>query len=510
MLLTRIGRFTVRRRKAVLITTAIVFVLSGVLGGGVATHLSSGGFDDPGSESAQAQRILEDRFGQGVPNVVLLVTAKHGNVDDPAVAAEGAALTARLAHERGIVDSASYWSLGSPPPLKSKAGNQALVLARIGGSQNAMHDRVEAITPRYTFSDANVSVRVGGFAEVFRQVSSQIQKDLATAEAVAIPITIVCLILVFGGLIAAGLPLAIGGLAIVGTFMVLRAWSSVTEVSIYSLNLATAMGLGLVIDYSLFVVSRYREELTNGLAPGYAIVRTMETAGRTVLFSALTVAASLCALLVFPLAFLRSFAYAGIGVVVMAAGGALFTLPALLAVLGRRVDKLVLWRHTPKPVGEGFWHRVATFVMRRPVIAAATIVAVLLVLGGPFLHVRFGLPDDRVLPPGADGRVTTDQLRRNFSANEATAMTVVAPHVNADARTADVDRYAAALSSLRGVGRVDAATGSYIAGRKVVGPLPASARFRMQPAPEDWTQPLLIGRPPPPIPSRTRAPRARP
>src|SRR5438094_6110871 len=218
MLLTRIGRFTVRRRKAVLITTAIVFVLSGVLGGGVATHLSSGGFDDPGSESAQAQRILEDRFGQGVPNVVLLVTAKHGNVDDPAVAAEGAALTARLAHERGIVDSASYWSLGSPPPLKSKAGNQALVLARIGGSQNAMHDRVEAITPRYTFSDANVSVRVGGFAEVFRQVSSQIQKDLATAEAVAIPITIVCLILVFGGLIAAGLPLAIGGLAIVGTF----------------------------------------------------------------------------------------------------------------------------------------------------------------------------------------------------------------------------------------------------------------------------------------------------
>jgi RND superfamily putative drug exporter len=477
-MLTRIGRFSVRRRKAVLIATAIVFVLSGAIGGGVAKHLSAGGFEDPNSESAQAQHYLEARMGQGAPNLVLLITAKHGSVDDAAVAAEGKALTERLAHEPGVAQAVSYWSLGSPPPLKSRTGNQALVLARIDGDQNQVHKRVEKITPRYTLSDANVAVNVGGFAEVFRQVSKQIQSDLATAEGIAIPITILCLVLVFGGLVAAGLPLGIGALAIVGTFLVLRAWSSVTEVSIYSLNLATAMGLGLAIDYSLFVVSRYREELLNGLPPGNAIVRTVETAGRTVLFSALTVAASLTALMVFPLAFLRSFAYAGIGVVLMAAAGALFTLPAMLAVLGRKVDKLVLWRHQPKPVGEGFWHRVATFVMRRPIIVSGTVIALLLLLGAPFLNVRFGLPDDRVLPPGAPGRVVTDQLRHNFSANEATAMMIVAPGVDATARAADIDRYAAALSALAGVGRVDAITGSYIGGKKVIGPLPASARFR--------------------------------
>ncbi|MCU1460032.1 MAG: Integral rane protein [Acidimicrobiales bacterium] len=477
-MLTRIGRFTVRRRKAVLITTAIVFVLSGVVGGGVAKHLSAGGFEDPNSESAKAQRLLEDRMGQGVPNLVLLITARHGTVDDPAIAAEGRALTARLAAEPGVAQAASYWSLGSPPPLKSTRGDQALVLARISGSQNAVHQRVEKITPEYTITDANVTVRVGGFAEVFRQVSQQIQKDLATAEAVAIPITIVCLILVFGGLVAAALPLGIGGLAIVGTFLVLRAWSSVTEVSIFSLNLATAMGLGLAIDYSLFIVSRYREELTNGLPPGNAIVRTVETAGRTVLFSAMTVASSLAALIIFPLAFLRSFAYAGIGVVLMAAAGAVLTLPALLAVLGRRIDRFVLWKHTPKPVGEGMWHRIATFVMRRPIVVSFAVVALLLVLGAPFLNVRFGLPDDRVLPPGAPGRVVTDQLRHNFSANEATAMIVVAPGTDGAARAAEVDGYAAKLSALPGVGRVDAITGSYVGGTKVIGPLPSSARFR--------------------------------
>src|SRR6266700_1847138 len=154
MLLTRIGRFTVRRRKAVLIATAVVFVVSGALGGGVAKHLSSGGFEDPGSESAQAQRFIENHMNQGVPNLVLLITARDGNVDSAAVAAEGKALTQQLSTEPGVVQAASYWSLGSPPPLKSTNGSQALVLARIGGDQNQVHTWVEKITPKYTRADA--------------------------------------------------------------------------------------------------------------------------------------------------------------------------------------------------------------------------------------------------------------------------------------------------------------------------------------------------------------------
>src|SRR5207248_11204843 len=218
----------------------------------------------------------------------------------------------------------------------------------------------------------------GGFAEVFRQIGTQIEQDLRTAEMIALPITLILLILVFGSAVAASLPLTLGILAIIGGFFVLRVIASITQVSIFSLNLATALGLSLAIDYSLFVVSRYREELRGGLAPKSAIVRAVETAGRTVVFSAVTVAASLAALLVFPLAFLRSFAYAGVAVTVLAAVGAVIVLPALLALLGPRVDKLVLWRRKPRAEGYGFWYRVALFVMRRPIVVGGTAVVLLL------------------------------------------------------------------------------------------------------------------------------------
>src|SRR5205807_1322145 len=157
------------------------------------------------------------------------------------------------------------------------------------------------------------------------------------AETIAIPITLVLLVLVFGSAVAASLPLAIGAMSVVGTFFVLRIVASLTQVSIFSLNLTTGLGLGLAIDYSLFMVSRYREELGKGHSPDRAVIRSMQTAGRMVAFSALTVAVSLGALLVFPLPFLRSFAFAGVGVISTAALGAVVVLPALLAVIGPRI-----------------------------------------------------------------------------------------------------------------------------------------------------------------------------
>jgi RND superfamily putative drug exporter len=461
-MLSRLGRVVVHRRKAVLIAAAVLFAVAGSFGGGVAEHLSSGGFGDPGSESFRADAALLDTFHAGTPNLLLLVTAKGGSVDDPAVAAAGTALTQRLATEAHVTNVASYWSLGSPAPLRNDKGNRALVLARIGGTQDEVNKRVADLIPTYRQSDATITVAVGGFAEVFSEVGTTIQEDLVRAESLALPITLILLLLVFGSVVSASLPLAIGALSVVGTLAVLRMLSMVTEVSIFSLNLTTAMGLGLAIDYSLFVVSRFREELRAGHEPSVAVQRTVRTAGRTVAFSAVTVAASLCALLVFPLTFLRSFAYAGVAVAFLAGLFSVAVLPAILAVLGTRVDKLTIFKRSTEAHDDGFWHRMALFVMRRPVIVATSAIAVLLILGAPFLHLNLSLPDDRVLPESAPSREVHDVLRREFSSEEAGASSVVAEGIGDPAgRRADIDAYATSLAKLPGVARVDAATGTY-------------------------------------------------
>jgi RND superfamily putative drug exporter len=475
-MLVRVANLVVRRRLAILALTLVGLVVAGVLGGGVASRLSSGGFEDPGAESTKAERALE-RFG-GESNVLLLVRAKNGTVDGAAVAAAGAALTKRFDDEPDVSFAASYWTLGKPAPLKSRTGDSALVLGRISGDQNQVNERAKRLLPKYTFSDGAIDVRPGGLAAVYKDVNAVIEADTKKADSVAIPVTLVLLILVFGSVVAAFLPLAVGILAIVGTFLVLRVVSGFTEVSIYSLSLTTAMGLGLAIDYSLFIVSRYREELRNGLSPDDAVRRSVVTAGRTVTFSALTVAASLGALLVFPLAFLRSFAYAGIAVVAMATVGAVVVLPALIAALGPRVDKWVLWRHKPAEVGEGMWHRIAVFVMRRPWPIALGVVALLLVLGAPFTGMRLGLPDDRVLPKDAPSRQVSEVLRRDYASREAAAAPVVAQGVgDPKTRTNDITAYATTLSNVPGVARVDALTGSFAGGRLVFPATPVSQRF---------------------------------
>ena len=501
-MLERLGKFLVRRRWAVLAATLVAVVLAGAYGGSAITRLKSGGFDDPAAESTRAAETLRDDFGIGDPNLILLVTAKRGAVDDPAVAAAGESLTRRLAAEPDLAQVASYWTLDAPT-LRSQDGRQALVLGRITGDEEGLDERAEQLTAAYGRDDADLRVQIGGQAQVSREIGEQVEADLAKAEAIAVPITLLLLMVAFGGSVAGALPLAVGGFAIVGTLLVLRVLAELTDVSIYALNLTTALGLGLAIDYSLFIVSRYREELRAGREPADALVQTMRTAGRTVLFASTTIAVSLLALLVFPLYFLRSFGYAGIAVVALAAVGALIVLPALLAVLGHRVNRFRLplgRRRTAQPVpvqagataslhepptpdrGEGFWHWIATRVMRRPAPIAIVVVAFLVLLGTPFLGVRFGLPDDRVLPTSAEGRQVSDAVRANFTTDESSALSVVAPG-SGDPQThlADIDGYATALSRLAGVGRVEALTGSYADGGRLQGPLQATGDAAIPP-----------------------------
>ncbi|MBA2496566.1 MAG: MMPL family transporter [Acidimicrobiia bacterium] len=467
-MLTRLAHLTVRRRRAAVVLALVFFAVAGALGGGVPDRLTSGGFEDPAAESSRVEDALTENFGGGSPNIVLLVTAPDGaSVDDPAVAEAGRAVVAELAAEtvegEPVVQVADYWSLPPGNPLRSDDGDRALVLARLPGSEDAIADAIAGITSRYTRDDGPVEVAVGGQAEVFRAVGETIEGDLVRAELIAVPITVVLLVVVFGSVVAAALPLLIGALSVVGTFLVLYGVTAFTDVSIYALNLTTALGLGLAIDYSLFVISRFREELQGGHEPHVAAVRTVRTAGRTVAFSALTVAAALSALLVFDIVFLRSFAWAGLAVAGLAGVFAVVVLPALLAVLGHRIDSLTVFRRSTTTPAEGFWYRMARRVMRRPVPITAAVLVLLLAVGSPVLGLRLGLPDDRVLPASNESRTVQDVIRSEFSSAEAGAVSVVATDLPAAAadRAAAVDTYAVTLATLDGVARVDAETGIY-------------------------------------------------
>ncbi|MEU3550881.1 MMPL family transporter [Streptomyces longwoodensis] len=481
--LAALGRSVARRRLPVLLLTLVVVAFAAVFGGGVAERLSSGGFTDPKSQSTEAERFLADRFKTGVPNLVLLARAP-GSVDDPAAVAAGRALTERVAEAPGVLSAGSYWTTPGAAPLRSENGRSALVLVRLGGSEDDFRATAKRLLPEVRGKQGVLDVSVTGSAQVSVEIEKRSEDDLAKAEAITAPATLLILLLVFGSAVAAALPLAVGLLSVLGTFLVLRMLSMVVSVSVFATNITTALGLGLAIDYSLFVVTRYREELASGKDVPGAVAETVRTAGRTVLFSAVTVALSLAGLLVFPLYFLRSFAYAGMAVVALAALGAVVVLPALLAMLGRRVDAWDvhrLFRRGPGrrpagPAGEesGFWHRLATAVMRRPALFALAVVALLITLGLPFTRASFGITDDRELPASAPAHVAAQAVREDFDSRENSALSVVLPTTPAGGTAS----YAARVSALPGVSRVDAATGSFAGGKQIAGAGPVSARFR--------------------------------
>ncbi|MCT2585159.1 MMPL family transporter [Actinophytocola sp. S1-96] len=461
-MLARLGRFAYRRRRPVLVVSVLLTLLVGVFGAGALNALSLSRIDAPGSESDRARAVLADQFDTGPPNLVLLVTAKDGTVDD--IRADGERLTRELAAEPGVAEVGSYWSRGDSPALRSEDDTAGLVLARVPGEVNAARERVGELAERFTTETATVRVEAGGQDVVFREIGAQARTDFLRAELIVIPLVLALLLLFYRRITLALVTLGVGVFSILGTLALLRLVASVTPVSTFGANIALVMGLALGVDYCLFVIARFREELGRGATVEDAVAGAVRTAGRTVLFSGITVATSLLALLLFPLSFLRSFGYAGAFVVLTAVVGALVILPAALAVLGRRA----LPRRERAP--RNLWYRLANAVMRRPVLTGGAMLVLVLVVASPALGLRFGMPDARILPADSPGRATADEIREGFGQEESDAVYLVAP----EAGTGDVATYAALLSDVDGVAQVDSSAGSF-AGGDPIGP--GSDRF---------------------------------
>jgi RND superfamily putative drug exporter len=486
-MLTRIAHLAIAAPKRILAVAGILLVAGVILGAPVASHLKSGGFTVSNAESTTATNVLEAKFDGGSPNLIIQVKSPGGATSASATAAARqvtsylASQARTSANPNGILGGlASYWANPkAAAALESKDHKAGLIVAHIFGDDNQMQKRAGTVVDHLkALNYSGATVTLGGSAVAYHQVNTVTPTDLSRAEMISIPLTAIALMFVFGSLVASLLPVAVGISAIIGTMAVLRILASLTDVSIYALNMTTALGLALAIDYSLFLVSRYREELGKGVDPEQAILNTVRTAGRTVLFSSLTVALALAAMVIFPMYFLRSFAYAGVAVVGLAAAASLIILPAILVLVGPRINALdvrAFIRRTlrrpepaPKTEREGLWYRLASLVMRRPVILGGVVVAFLLVLGSPFLRASYGYPDDRVLPPSQSARALGNDLRANYTLNAGSALSGV---LDQNASKADVNAYALQVSKISGINGVITSTGVYQAG-KMVAPAP--------------------------------------
>ena len=428
-----LGHQVFRWRRWVLALAGVFVAVAMLWGTGVFGSLSDGGFEDPASDSARADKLIAATTDGPRADVVAIYRTPTGSVDDPAFRSSVESVLAGLPHDQ-VVSSATYWQTHSPAMVSTDRHATYAVLELAGADAPAQAKTYQAI--KDDLSAPGLDVQVAGSAAIFDEINTTVENDIARAEGLSMPILLVLLLVIFGSLAAASLPLAIGAIAVLGAFTMLRLLTMVTDVSVFSINIVTILGLGLAIDYALFMVSRFREELPRHATVQDALARTMATAGRTVVFSGITVAVSLAALLMFPLMFLRSMGYGGIAAVLVAMVAALTVLPALLAVLGRRVDALRLplpgrfRRRTASPVvagqvERGFWYRLARSVMRRPVAYAAVIGVLLVAFGAPFLSARWGGVDARMLPENAPSRIASTTLEQDFPANATTPIDVV-------------------------------------------------------------------------------------
>ncbi|WP_336031095.1 MMPL family transporter [Geodermatophilus sp. FMUSA9-8] len=445
-----LGRVVYRRRRLVLALSALAVVVAAVWGTGVFGRLTGGGFDDPGSESSRAAALADSELGRDAADVVVLYRSDDLTVDDPAYAE---AVTGSLAAlPAGLVERTTTWFDGGAPPLVSDDRRSTYAVLTLAGDADARTEAMEAIED--DLAAPGLEVSVGGTATVERDINDRVSADIARAEMISLPVLAVLLVVVFGSLAAASLPLAIGVTAILGAFTALRVVSLFTEVSVFAVNIVTILGLGLAIDYGLFVVSRFREEVRRQASVEEALARTMATAGRTVAVSGVTVALSLAGLVVFPQVFLRSMGFGGVAAVLVAMLAALTLLPALLAVLGPRVDALALpWhrRAVATVPGRGWWERVARGVMRRPVLVTVAVVGLLVVLALPFLRVQFGAIDVRVLPAGTESRVVAETIDEDFPTSPSgpvTAVVSLADPVDSPAGAAALESYVADVAAL--------------------------------------------------------------
>ncbi|AOS65610.1 MMPL family transporter [Actinoalloteichus hymeniacidonis] len=466
-------RLATARPRLLLFCTLLFLVDAMILGGGVVDRLRGEGLSDPASESAQAEELLQEHFPGTQSNFIVLVEADR-EVNDRQIAREGTEVVTRLAAEDSVSDVNSYWT-GAAEDMRSPDGRYALIVAHIEGTPEDARDVYDTIAPEYQGVEGELTLRVGGELAIQAEMETTIGEDLLRAELIALPVVFILLVLVFGSAVAALLPLVVGIVSILGTNAALSIIAGFTDVSVFAQNLTTALGLGLAIDYALLMVRRHRDELGKGRTPHEAVVRTLNTAGRTVAFSALVIGVSLASMVIFPQYFLRSFAYAGIPVVLLAALSALIVLPALLLVLGKRIDALDLRRlfRRGAPTGpavaapeQGRWYRMTTAVIGRAPVFVIGSVVFLLALGVPFLNAEFGTADHRQLPDSAGPRVVSEVLESQFDSSVTGTIHIAAQ----DAEPEDLADYATRLSTLDNVDEVLTPVGVFAGGEQTQQP----------------------------------------
>ncbi|WP_162890042.1 MMPL family transporter [Streptomyces olivoreticuli] len=472
------ARWSVRHPWWVLAAALGLGALLALAAVGSPARLSNGGYIANGTEATRAEKILKDRFDAGIPDLVLHVRA-DAPVTDPAVDRAGRELAQKVAEQPGVRRVLSYWTVGDSR-LLSRDGHAALVTVDLDGGEHAAARRAAALVPRLTGRHGPLRVTATGPAWVMAQATQVSGRELLQAELIGAPLAVLVLLFAFGSLTAALLPAAVGGLAVAGTFAVLRLLTAVMPVSAFASNITTALGFGLAIDYGLFVVTRFREEVSTGTGPAEAVARTMRTAGRTVMYSAATVVICLSTLLLFPLGFLRSLAVAGMSVVALAAATTALVLPALLAVIGTRIDRGDLFAPLRRPRRDGhvsLWHRAARVATARPVLSGGLAALFLVTLAFPFAHVRFGVADERVLPARVESHATASRIEREFDLPWNRTLAVVLTDVDAVNQQEQLDAYARRVSALPAVGEVSTAGGVYAQGRLTAGPTVGSLLY---------------------------------
>jgi RND superfamily putative drug exporter len=452
----RWGRTAHRRRRLILVAALLVAGLGALWGTSIfSTVQTAGGFDAPNSQSQHEANLATQTFGRDAGDVVVLYSSPTLSTASPAFRSAVTSTLAALPKNR-VESSASYWSTGSRQ-FVSASGHQTYAVIELAGSgDTARQTSYDAIKTQ--LAAPGLTSQVGGVVPTDETIDQQTTASITRAEGLSFPILAILLLVIFGSLTAACLPLAIGALGILGSFTALRLLTLITGVSVFSLNITTILGLGLGIDYGLFLVTRFREELHKPGTVEDAVARTVATAGRTVLVSGVTVAIVLASLMLFPETILRSIGYGGVATVLVDMIAALTVLPALLAVLGPKVNSLRIRRSVQRPPAaeaSGGWYRLAQSVMRRPLLYAVPIVLVLLGLGSPFLHVVWGGVDATALPAAAAPRIVTEALNQDFPGNPTAPIEAIVrfggPVAGSPSRTAGLTSYTSRLDHVPGV-----------------------------------------------------------
>ena len=427
----RLGHFVVQRRKAILAVYVVSLVIAGAVGSGVFGNLKTQGYDNLSSDSARVDTILKSDFNDRDASALLIIDSSK-NVDDPVARANAEKIIAKVSVEPHVEKVTSYWNSGQSPALRSTDERAGLVLVYFTqGLDPELVDKTAAhIQATYDMSDGDTRTYVNGMPVLYHAITEQITSDLKKAESIAIPLNILMLLIIFGTAISAGLPMVVALGSVLGSFFTLFAITQVTDVSIFALNLVTGLGLGLGIDYALLIVNRFREELHSGHSVDASVQRTVATAGRTVFFSGLAVTLVLASLVVFPQYFLKSFAYAGVSVVIFAILASLFALPAVLALVGTRVDKYAIRKSVKHTKDDGAWAWLARKVMKRPILVISGTLVVLGAITLPALSANFGQVDDRVLPKDNPAAVSSAVLRDRFDGQQTTPIEVLVPKSN--------------------------------------------------------------------------------